>query len=51
MLNSGKPIERNSDPSNIANLFQKSDFEGICFHADLKEIIVIIYLIRLYCLL
>lgn len=37
MHNSEKHTERNPDPSNIANLFQKNDFEGICFHADLNR--------------
>ena len=37
MHNSEKPDERNPDPSNIANLFQKNDHEGVCFHADMSR--------------
>ena len=29
--------EKNSDPSNLANLFQKKDYDGVCYHVDLSR--------------
>ncbi len=31
------PKEKNPDPSYLASLFQKNDFEGVCYHADLSK--------------
>ncbi|WP_396141079.1 hypothetical protein [Flavobacterium sp.] len=36
-VEANKEIEKNSEPSNIGNLFQKGDYLSVCYHTDIDR--------------